>query len=67
MATRSPTPTTDRAKVYTIRKNGVDIVRSSILNCGYSADDLQSLRAAGYELFADDKPVGPRQTKKRNR
>lgn len=67
MATRSPSPTTDRATVYTIRKNGVDIVRSSILNCGYSADDLQALRAAGYELYADGKPVGQRQTKKRTR
>ena len=50
-------------KVYTICKDGKTIVRSSVLNCGYSDEELKSLRGAGYELFADGKKVGPRQKK----
>ena len=50
-------------KVYTIRKGGKTIVRSSIQNCGYSDEELKSLRRAGYELFADGKKVGPRQSR----
>lgn len=57
-----PTMKTD-GKVYTIRKDGQTIVRSTIQNCGYTDEELKSLRAAGYELFADGKKVGQRQRK----
>lgn len=48
--------------VYTIRKNGVDIVESSLPGCGYSAQELKELAAAGFELYQDGKKVKRRQT-----
>jgi hypothetical protein len=42
---------------YTLRKDGVDCVRSSLPGCGYTAQELKSLAAAGYELFLDGKKV----------
>lgn len=44
-------------KVYTIRKDGLTIVQSSIPACGYTPEELKSLRAAGYALYADGKLV----------
>lgn len=44
-------------KVYTIRKGGKIIVRSTIPACGYSPEELRSLRAAGFQLYADDKLI----------
>lgn len=41
--------------VYTIRKNGMDVVESSIPGCGYSTQELKELAAAGYELYMDGK------------
>lgn len=41
--------------VYTIRKNGVDVVESDIPGCGYSTQQLKELAAAGYELYKDGK------------
>lgn len=43
--------------VYTIRKNGMDVVASSIPGCGYSTQELKELAAAGYELYVDGKKV----------
>ena len=43
--------------VYTIRKNGVDVVESDIPGCGYSSQELKELAAAGYELYKDGKKV----------
>lgn len=43
--------------VYTIRKNGLDVVESSIPGCGYSTQELKELAAAGYELYMDGKKV----------
>lgn len=43
--------------VYTIRKNGVVCCQSTLEGCGYSEEMLRELRAAGFELYADDKKV----------
>lgn len=43
--------------VYTIRKDGVICVESSLPACGYSAQELKELAAAGYELYKDGKKV----------
>jgi hypothetical protein len=43
--------------VYTLRKDGVICCRSSIPDLGYSAATLKELRAAGYELYRDEKKV----------
>lgn len=43
--------------VYTLKRDGVICCQSSLPDCGYSADMLRELRAAGYELFADGKKV----------
>lgn len=43
--------------VYTLRKDGVICVESSLPGCGYSTQELKSLAAAGYELFQDGKKV----------
>lgn len=42
-------------KTYTIRKGGKIIVQSSLPDCGYSKDELKSLRSAGFELYVDGK------------
>ena len=63
MQTPTKTACHTDGKVYTIRKDGQTIVRSTIQNCGYTDEELKSLRAAGYELFADGKKVGQRQRK----
>ena len=44
--------------VYTIRKNGVDVVQSNLPGCGYSTQQLKELAAAGYELYKDGKKAG---------
>lgn len=44
-------------KTYTIRKSGKVIVQSSLPACGYSQEELRSLREAGYKLYEDDKLV----------
>lgn len=43
--------------VYTLHKDGVVCVASSLPGCGYSTQELKSLAAAGYELCKDGKPV----------
>lgn len=43
--------------VYTLRKDGVTCVESSLPGCGYSAQDLRELAAAGFELYQDGKKV----------
>jgi len=43
--------------VYTIRKDGIDCVVSSIPGCGYSTQELKELASAGYELYKDGKKV----------
>ena len=43
--------------VYSIRKNGVIYCQSSLVDCGYSADMLKELRAAGFELYKGDKKL----------
>ncbi len=40
---------------YTLRKNGLVCVTSSIPGCGYSTQELKELHAAGYVLYVDGK------------
>ena len=40
---------------YEIRKNGKTYASSTVHNCGYSADQLKSLRSNGYNLYVDGK------------
>lgn len=44
-----------RTPTYEIRKDGRTYVRSNAPDCGYTAAQLKSLRAAGYRLYADGK------------
>lgn len=60
MATRATTmhpALKSDGKVYTIRKDGKVLVKSSIPACGYSPEELKSLRAAGFQLYADGKLI----------
>lgn len=43
--------------VYSLRKDGVICCQSSLSDLGYSAGMLKELRAAGYELYKDEKRV----------
>lgn len=43
--------------VYSIRKDGVICCQSSLPDCGYSAEMLKELRAAGFDLYEDGKKV----------
>lgn len=43
--------------VYTLRKGGVVCVSSSLPGCGYTAQELKELAAAGFELYEDGKKV----------
>lgn len=43
--------------VYSLRKDGVICCQSSLADCGYSAGMLKELKAAGYELYRDNKKV----------
>ena len=43
--------------VYSLRKGGVIWCQSSIPGCGYSTGMLKELRAAGYELYANERKV----------
>lgn len=54
MQSKSPAVKPDGV-TYTIRKDGKIIVSSSIPACGYSTDELKSLRAAGFELYEGNK------------
>jgi len=56
MQNRTPAVKPDGV-TYTIRKDGKIIVSSSIPACGYSTDELKSLRAAGYDLYEGSKKV----------
>ena len=42
---------------YEIRKAGVVCVQSSLPGCGYTAQELRDLRAAGFDLYEDGKKV----------
>lgn len=42
---------------YQIRKGGVPVVGSSIVNCGYTQEQLKSLFSAGYRLYRNGKLV----------
>lgn len=44
--------------VYSLRKDGVICCQSSLADLGYSAVMLKELRAAGFELYRDEKRVG---------
>ncbi len=46
--------------VYTLRKDGVICVQSSLPGCGYTSEMLKELRAAGFELFEDGRKVKAR-------
>lgn len=41
--------------VYTLHKDGVLCVTSSIPGCGYSTEELKELASAGFELHKDGK------------
>lgn len=41
--------------VYTLRKNGIVCVTSTIPGCGYSTQELKELASAGFELYKDGK------------
>lgn len=43
--------------VYSIRKSGEEVARSTIPNCGYSPETLRSMRQAGYYLYKNGKKV----------
>lgn len=40
---------------YEIRKSGTVFCSSSVKNCGYSAEQLRSMKAKGYNLYVDGK------------
>ncbi len=42
---------------YEIRKGGVVCCASYLPLCGYDQQTIKEMRAAGYELYADDKKV----------
>ncbi len=43
--------------VYSLRKDGVICCQSSLPDLGYSAVMLKELRAAGFELYQDEKRI----------
>lgn len=57
MAQNKATPQTGGGPVYTLHKNGVLCVTSTIPGCGHSTQELKQLAAAGYELRKDGKKV----------
>lgn len=44
-----------KTPVYELRKGKQTYVRSSAPDCGYTKEQLRSLKAAGYRLFVDGK------------
>lgn len=45
--------------IYTLKKDGVLCVTSTLPGCGYNAEELKQLQEAGYELYKDGKKVKP--------
>lgn len=43
--------------VYSIRKSGEEVARSTIPNCGYTAETLRAMRQAGFYLYKNGKNV----------
>lgn len=54
-AKKQPSPVAGRS--IPSEKNGVICCQSSLVDCGYSAGMLKELRAAGFELYKDDKKL----------
>ena len=55
MADNNTTAQAGGGPVYTLRKNGVICCSSSLPGCGYNAQELRELKAAGFELYEDGK------------
>lgn len=55
MAQNETTTQPGGGPVYSLRKDGIICCQSTILNCGYNAETMKELRAAGYELYIDGK------------
>lgn len=43
--------------VYSMRKSGVEVARSTIPFCGYTTETLRAMRQAGYYLYKNGKRV----------
>lgn len=57
MAQSNTTTQPGGGPVYEIRKAGVVCCSSSLPDCGYTAQQLKELRAAGFDLYEDGKKV----------
>jgi hypothetical protein len=48
---------TEAQDVYSIRKSGVEVARSTIPNCGYTPETLRAMKQEGYYLYKNGKKV----------